>query len=104
VFSSLVKLECLALLPSSDGDGLHDDHVAGLSFCSTRLRSLSLRGSLEQLSDEGVHALAAATALRGLTRLSIMPLGRSLWLGLVRYSSFSKGTSTSQLGQSQFLG
>ena len=76
VLSTLSQLQSFSLLPSCDDDGLHDHHVAGLSrWTCPNLRCLELRGSLDHLSDEGVRAMAAATALCGVTHLSIMPLG-----------------------------
>jgi len=71
VLSSLTRLEELSIVPCSE-DGLHDEHMSGLVHASTTLKSLSIRGSAEFLSDAGVLQL---TALQGLTQLSVMPLG-----------------------------
>eukprot|EP00798_Chlamydomonas_sp_ICE-L_P014185 gene14185-20154_t len=55
---------------------LRSVHIRGGALRHEDLNlELSLRGSHEHLTDRGLHKLADAESLRGLTHLSIMPLG-----------------------------
>ncbi|GAX79368.1 hypothetical protein CEUSTIGMA_g6810.t1 [Chlamydomonas eustigma] len=74
VLSNLRRLEDLSIRPRPD-NGLGDVHVQGLASLPSTLKSLSIRGSTDYLTDLGLSHL---THLSQLTKLEVTPLGVSV--------------------------